>query len=75
MARDSGSHGCLSSLRLFGNLLCAKRAFQAENLEKLFYKLPLLAVSFRGLIVTLVLGGGLMLSPQLPGVDRSHCMQ
>ena len=25
-----------------GNLLCAKKAFQAENLEKLFYKLPLI---------------------------------
>ena len=49
-----------------GNLLCAKKAFQAENLEKLFYKLPLLTVSFRGLIVTLVLGGGLMLLPNCP---------
>lgn len=49
-----------------GNLLCAKKAFQAKNLEKLFYKLPLITVSFRGLIVTLVLGGGLMLLPNCP---------
>lgn len=49
-----------------GNLLCAKKAFQAENLEKLFYKLPLIAVSSSGLIVMLVLGGGLMLLPNCP---------
>ena len=30
------------------------------------FKLPLLTVSFRGLIVTLVLGGGLMLLPNCP---------
>ena len=46
-----------------GNLLCAQKAFQAEHLEKLFYKLPLVTVSYTGLIVMLLLGGVLMLIP------------
>ena len=49
-----------------GNLLCASKAFQAENLEKLFYKVPLITVSYRGLIGMLVLGGALMLIPNCP---------
>lgn len=49
-----------------GNLLCANKAFQAENLEKLFYKVPLISVSYRGLIGMLVLGGALMLIPREP---------
>lgn len=49
-----------------GNLLCANKAFQAENLEKLFYKVPLISVSYRGLIGMLVLGGALMLIPNCP---------
>ena len=49
-----------------GNLLCANKAVQAENLEKLFYKVPLISVSYRGLIGMLVLGGALMLIPNCP---------
>lgn len=49
-----------------GNLLCANKAFQAENLEKLFYKVPLISVSYRSLIGMLVLGGALMLVPNCP---------
>lgn len=44
-----------------GNLLCANKAFQAENLEKLFCKVPLISVSYLVLIGMLVLGGALML--------------
>lgn len=49
-----------------GNLLCANKTFQAENLEKLFYKVPLISVSYWGLIGMLVLGGALMLIPNCP---------
>ena len=49
-----------------GNLLCANWAFRAENLERLFYKVPLITVSYIGLIVMLVLGGLLMLIPNCP---------
>lgn len=48
------------------NLLCASKAFKAENLEKLFYKVPLITVSYTGLIAMLVLGGALMLIPNCP---------
>lgn len=48
------------------NLCCARLAFQAENLEKLFYKLPLITVSRTGLVVMLVLGAVLMLIPNCP---------
>lgn len=49
-----------------GNLLCVNKAFQAENLEKLFYRVPLISVSYWGLIGMLVLGGALMLIPNCP---------
>ena len=46
-----------------GNLLCAHKAFQVENLEKLFYRVPLITISYTGLVVMLVLGSVLMLIP------------
>lgn len=49
-----------------GNLLCAKAAFRAKNLKKLFYKLPLIKVSYAGLTVMLVAGSALMLIPDCP---------
>lgn len=49
-----------------GNLLCARAVFKTENLQKLFYKLPLITVSYTGLILMLVLGGALMLIPDCP---------
>ena len=49
-----------------GNLLSAKAAFRAKNLEKLFYKLPLIKVSYVGLTVMLIAGSVLMLIPDCP---------
>lgn len=49
-----------------GNLVCAYFAFKAQNLKKLFYNLPLITVSYAGLIVMPVLGGALMLIPGCP---------
>lgn len=49
-----------------GNLLCAYKAFQTDNLEKLFYRLSLINVSYTGLLVVLVLGTTLMLIPNCP---------
>ena len=48
------------------NLLCARKAFRSESLEKLFYRVPLINISYTGLIVMLVLGGVLMLIPRCP---------
>ena len=49
-----------------GNLVCAYFAFKTQSLKKLFYNLPLITVSYAGLIVMLVLGGALMLIPGCP---------
>lgn len=49
-----------------GNLVCAYFAFKAQSLKKLFYNLPLITVSYAGLIVMPVLGGALMLIPGCP---------
>mgnify|MGYP007047905068 FL=1 len=54
------------TLAFFGQLACAYVAFKAENNQKLFYNLPLITVSYTGLIVTLVVGALCMALPNLP---------
>ncbi len=49
-----------------GNLVCAYFAFQAQNLTKLFYNLPLITVSRSALICMLIAGAGLLLIPNCP---------
>lgn len=53
-------------LAFLGQLACAYMAFRAENTKKFFYNLPLITVSYTGLILTLVLGGLCMAVPDLP---------
>ena len=53
-------------LAFLGQLACAYKAFRAENAKKLFYNLPLITVSYTGLILTLVFGGACMAVPDLP---------
>lgn len=53
-------------IALIGNLFCARLALREENKQKLFYKLPLLTVSWSALGTTLVLGIILMLIPDCP---------
>lgn len=55
------------TLAFIGQLFCAYTAFKAENLKKLFYNLPLITLSYTGLILTLVFGGAAMAVPNLPG--------
>lgn len=50
-----------------GQLVCAYIAFKAENLKKLFYNLPLITLSYTGLVLTLIFGGLAMAIPNLPG--------
>lgn len=50
----------------FGQLGCAWSAFRAENLQKLFYNIPLFRVSYAGLIASFVVGGLCMLISPLP---------
>ena len=49
-----------------GQLVCAHFALKAENAQKLFYNLPLVTVSYTGLVLTLVCGGLCMTVPDLP---------
>jgi len=53
-------------LAFAGQLFCAFRAFRADNSTKLFYNLPLIAVSWTGLVLTLIFGGLCMAIPNLP---------
>lgn len=54
------------TLAFLGQLVCAYKAFQAEDAKKFFYNLPLITVSYTGLILTLVFGGACMAVPDLP---------
>ena len=54
------------TLALVGQLVCAKVAFNAKNLQKLFYNLPLITISWTGLITSFVVGGLCMLISPLP---------
>ena len=54
------------TLAFIGQIVCAKIAFDAKNSEKLFYNLPLISLSWTGLIVSFVAGGLCMLISPLP---------
>lgn len=53
------------TLAFLGQLACAYKAFRAENAKKFFYNLPLITVSYTGLILTLILGGLCMAIPDV----------
>jgi len=49
---------------VFGtNLVCAHIAFKAENLQKTFYSLPLITISWAALIAMMIIGCGILLVP------------
>ncbi len=54
------------TLAFVGQLACAYVAFKAENLKKLFYNIPLISISYIGLVVMLVVGGLTMAVPSIP---------
>ena len=54
------------TLAFIGQLACAYVAFKAENLKKLFYNIPLISISYIGLVVMLVVGGFTMAIPGMP---------
>lgn len=53
-------------LAFIGQIICAKKTFEAENLQKLFYNIPLISLSRTGLIATFIVGGLCMLISTLP---------
>ena len=54
------------TLAFIGQLACAFFAFKADSLKKMFYNLPLITVSYTGLVVMLICGGLTMLIPDVP---------
>ena len=54
------------TLAFIGQLVCAYIAFKADNLKKMFYNLPLITLSYTGLVLTLIFGGAAMAIPNLP---------
>lgn len=54
------------TLAFIGQLSCTYFAFKAKNAKKHFYKLPLITVSYSGLILTLIVGSLCMVLPNLP---------
>lgn len=54
------------TIAFVGQLICAYIAFKAENLKTLFYNIPLISISYVGLVVMLVVGGLTMAIPGMP---------
>lgn len=54
------------TIAFLGQLACAYKAFKEENAKKLFYSIPLISISYTGLIVMLVIGTACMAVPNLP---------
>lgn len=54
------------TLAFFGQLVASFFAFRSKNLQKFFYKIPLIRISWTGLILTLIFGVLAMVIPNLP---------
>lgn len=54
------------TIAFLGQLACAYKAFKQENLQKVFYNIPLISISYTGLIAMLIAGTACMVIPNLP---------
>lgn len=54
------------TVAFLGQLACSFVAFKAENLKKFFYNIPLLSISYGGLVAMLIVGSVFMAIPVLP---------
>ena len=54
------------TIAFLGNLVCAWFALKADTPKKLFYNMPLLTISYTGLILMLIVGCVFMVRPSLP---------
>lgn len=54
------------TLMFAGQLACAWKVFREENLQKLFYNISILRISYHGLIWSFVIAGACMLISPLP---------
>lgn len=58
-----------------GNLVCARIAFKSKNLQKKFYNISLVSVSWTAAVIIAVLGAALMLIPGCPAwVAAAACV-
>ncbi len=53
-------------IAFIGQLGCACIALKSENKTKLFYNIPIIRISYTGLILTLIFGAAVMAIPDLP---------
>lgn len=54
------------TIAFVGQLVCAFFAFKAKNLKKFFYNIPLISISYGGVIAMLISGSIFMAIPVLP---------
>ena len=54
------------TVAFLGQFGCTYKAFKAENLKKCFYNVPLITISYTGLIVMLIVGSVCMVIPGIP---------
>ena len=54
------------TVAFIGQLVCALFALKAENIKKMFYRIPMISISYTGLILMLIAGGIFMAIPTLP---------
>ncbi len=54
------------TVAFIGQLVCGFFAFKEQNLQKMFYNLPLFSICEKGLIAMLVLGSVCMIIPDFP---------
>lgn len=54
------------SVMFIGQLICTYAALKADGAKKLFYNIPLIRVSYTGLVVSFIVGGLCMLISPLP---------
>ena len=54
------------TLAFIGQLAVSLYAFNEKNMQKFFYKIPLITISWSGLILTLIVGVACMAIPNLP---------
>lgn len=54
------------TVAFIAQLVCSFFAFKAENIKKMFYNIPLLTISYTGLIVMIIAGAACMAIPDLP---------
>ena len=62
------------TLAFIGQLICAFIALKEENKQKFFYKLPLIRLSYTGLVLTIIFGSVCMAIPDLPNWVGIICL-